>query len=135
MVTKISKNAFRNLLDECGFRNRVDKDGDFVVQLDADENFNYDVIIWFIINEESGTIQALAEAVDFEVSENEMAHALIKCNEWNKKSFTQAFLLENRFRIRNSVFNDEPISESFIIENLIKFSLSNFWQFFCSTVK
>jgi len=136
MVTKISKNAFRNLLDECDLSSKLTQSGNFIVSLEADNDFGHNVDIMFFINEETGRLDSLGVAdSDFNISNDELAHAYVICNEWNRNYITQAYVADNSFWVSYSIIIDEPVSESFIKENFIRISTSVFWQFFCSLVK
>ncbi len=134
MVTKIKKSDFRKLIDECGYNHKIDSDGDFLMILSADKDFGHDVFIWFIVNEDSGTLIAMAEAEDFNISDDNLAIAYIKCNEWNINNTMKGYINNGQFRISYTIFNDEPVSESFIKENFIKLCPSVFWKFYCSLV-
>lgn len=132
MVNKVTKANFRDLLDKAGYSHRIDDDGDFIVILDADNDFSHDVVIWFTINDKS-TVRAFAEAVDFKISDNDLAQILIKCNDWHiKYNVGSAYVNNNRLFIQNALFLDQPVSEQFIIDNFIKINLTLFWKFFCS---
>jgi arsenate reductase-like glutaredoxin family protein len=131
MIDKITKSKFRNLLDEVGYRTALDSDGDFYNVLDADEDFNHDVVVYYIVNEEKHTVSVIAIASDFDVKENDKAHALLKCNQWNiDHTIGQAYLKKNEIQFRCGFFLDEPISESFVKENVIKTSTSLAWSFY-----
>jgi len=136
MVKNVSKIEFRSYLDEIGFPNKIDSDGDVSVIFNADNDFGHDVYMFFRFSEENqGKISAFAVAPDFKINDDEVAHLLIKCNEWNaNSSIGIAYCVNKQPRISNVVFTDEPVSESFLKENFIKLTLQSFWKFFCSLV-
>jgi len=136
MIDKITKSRFRQLLDEVGYRTALDNDGDFYTVLDADEDFNHDVFVYYVVNEEKHAVSVIAIASDFELRENDKANALIKCNQWNySHTVGQAYLKEGEIQFRCGFFLDEPISESYVKENVIKTSTSLAWNFYSNLNK
>ncbi len=136
MIDKITKAKFRQLLDEVGYRTAIDSDGDFYTILDADDDFDHDVNVFYIVNEENHTVSVLAGAADFEVRDSDKANALLKCNQWNMGHLLgTAYLKGNVIEYRTGFFLDEPVSEIYIKANVIKESTGNAWRFFCSLKK
>jgi hypothetical protein len=137
MIDKITKSELRELLDQLNLTHRILDDGNFVCFLDADEKFGYDVNILFSINEDQGSLNVFGCSPKFKISENMVAHALVKCNDHNRESYIgQAYLdKDDDVCISYTVCIDEPVSESFIKENIIKLSIGTFWKFYCDFVK
>jgi len=137
MVKNVSKNELRGYLDELGLVNKIDSDGDVAVLFEADENFGHDVYMYFNFSDENkGKITAFAVAPEFKINNDDVAHLLIKCNEWNTNTLVgMAYCINNQPRISNVIFTDEPVSESYFKENFLKLTLQMFWKFYCSLVK
>lgn len=137
MVTKISKKDFRKLLDELNISSKLTENGFISVILDADEDFGYDVVVFFNVDENSGELTGLSSTVgtDFDIPDNELANSYIICNEWNSTHIVKAYVRDNSFWTRYIVFNDESVSEDFIKENFIKICIGISWKFYCSLVK
>lgn len=135
MIDKITKSGFRALLDSVGYRHSVDEDGDYFMILNADDTFSHDVVVYYIINEKNSTVKVLGVASGFKISNNDRAHALLKCNQWHQRFLVgQAYLQNDRLEFSLGFFLDEPVSESYVKENVIKLSSHLAWKFF-STLK
>jgi hypothetical protein len=135
MLDSITKAAFKDILDKADFHYLIDRDGDFTSDFSSDDDFSRSVQYWFIVNEEKSRIAFLADAEDYVLSDDELPHALIKCNEWNEAHNVGIAYVDMKMkkpRFSAAMFIDEPISEEYIVGNFIKLFPSLAWKFFCS---
>lgn len=130
MVNSISSSFIRGLCDELGLNTKIDSDGDIAIRLEADSDFNHDVIIFLrVIDNKLLRVFAMSE---IKVTQSQVGKTLIALNEYNNKSvYMKAYIgtdgspITERFELI-----DENVSEEFIKENCIKLMLNQSWKFF-----
>ena len=129
LLNKITPDCFRDLLDELNLTHRKVSDSDFMVPLEADDDFDHNVHIVFCIQE--SRMQAWACVNGYGV-ENPYEDSLRFCNKWNKeKVMPKAYLDDDGdFIVEISLFTDEPLDEEYVKTNFIRVSCSFIWSFF-----
>lgn len=139
MTKGLTKEKLRSFLDKAGYAHRVADNGSFLMVLDADEDFGYDVGILFSIEgENEDVLNVNGWAVKFPVNDENKASLVFLCNKWNAthkipKSYVD--LENNRVEVECDFFLDEPVSEEYIYENCIKLPVSGMWNFYKSLVE
>jgi len=137
MIKNPTKEQLRQLMDKAKLSHAVDDDGDFYVILHADQDYGYNVAIWFILNDK-GILSVRAYSFDFKVNDQNKANIMFLCNKWNtEKRLPKAVLNLDRNQVQAEfdAILDEPVSEEYIIENCIKLPVSSSWNFFKSLVE
>jgi len=134
MIEKLTKSYLRQVLDKLQLPTTMDDDGNYHVVLDADEDFDHDVIINFMLDENDGWFKILGFARDFGVDQANMTKAILTCNQYNVDSALPAptafVSIENdAIMLRRCFYIDKPVSEEFLI-NEIKFTIGSIWNFF-----
>lgn len=132
MIDRLSKQQLRELLDEIGYRTAVDNDGDYYIIMAADTDFNHDVVVYFLFEEKQSRLQIVAEAIAPAFNESFMPNILVKCNRWNSEKYFGKAVITNEKKIRfvHAFLLDEPTSKAYVVENVIKLTVSLAWRFF-----
>ncbi|MCM1110310.1 MAG: YbjN domain-containing protein [Clostridium sp.] len=129
MVNSITRDSIRAFLDQLNTPTRIDNDGDLFMVLEADEDFNHDVVIYFFVKDNSLGIYAFAH--DYKVPEDKMLDALIAVNKHNADTkYPKAFIKDNTVQTEYWYLLDEEVSEEYIKENCLKMIISLTWRFF-----
>lgn len=139
MIKGLSLAVLRGLIDKAGYSHKIDEDGDILMTLNADNDFGYDVYIFFQIQGENDTILKITGyAFDFPVNNDNKANLVYLCNKWNReKRLPKAYvdIENNRVIAEENYFLDEAVSEEYVLESCIKLTTSGIWGFFKSLVK
>ncbi len=139
MIKGLTNEQLRTLLDKAGYAHKVTENGSFLMFLDADKDFGYDVgIIFSMQGKDKNTLNITGWATKFPVNDENKASLVFLCNKWNKsyrlpKSYVD--LDDNTVTVECDFFLDEPVSEEYILENCIKLPVPLIWSFFKSLVK
>ena len=107
-----------------------DEDGDYFSIMPKDNDFNHNVLVFFILDENVNKFQ-MYSMTDFSTTKVEAAVRF--CNKWNsERSFGQAFFREDSksFHITCSLNNPENVSISYLKDDFVRFNLSVIWQFY-----
>lgn len=107
-----------------------DKDGDLFIKLARDDEYNHDVVIYFILSGGGAKLQMLG-MTNFKPNVGRSS-ALEVCNEWNsEKSFGQAYVTKDmEFRINAAVDNPGDLPREYVATSVVQFYLAAFWMFF-----
>lgn len=134
MVNGISRDIIRNCLDSLSTSTRIDDDGDLFTILSADKDFDHDVIIYFIVDEDWVSLNAYAS--DYEVSDSNKGRVLLALNDFNKdyKVVKGCLVNNNVIRFEHSFFFAEGVTEEHIKRNL-KLTIATIWKGFCELNK
>lgn len=133
MTSKLTKVSLRGMLDEMKIYHKVDDDGDYVIVQEADKDFEHDVYIWMILNEETNVLSILGKCPGLKIDNGNKAQSIVKCNSHNSgHHFMTAFLGNDEvISVRQSFLFDEEVSEKHIKEDCIKFTFGMIWRFYC----
>ena len=132
MIDRLSKQQLRELLDEIGYRTASTSSGDYYLKLEADTEFNYTVVVVFELDEKLSRLQIWAQALEFEFTDMHKPIFMVKCNRWNNENFLGKAILtnENKIRFEYAFLLDEPTSKAYVVENVIKLTVTLAWRFF-----
>lgn len=128
MVTSININYVRNLCDKKGFDTKLTDSGNLILRLDADNDYNKDVVILYMVDDNRLTAYGVG-GVD--VDQDEIAEALIRINRYNENSvYLTAFLTDDgSVRVTRSEYVDCGVSEKFI-DDFIGSTIGMIWRFY-----
>lgn len=134
MVNNISRDFIRNCLDSLNTSTRIDDDGDLFTILSADKDFNHDVIIYFIVDEDWVSLNGYAG--DYEVSDSNKGRVLLALNDFNKeyKVVKGCLVNNNVIRFEHSFLFAEGVTEEHIKRNL-RLAIATIWKGFCELNK
>lgn len=134
MVNNISRDFIRNCLDSLNTSTRIDDDGDLFTILSADKEFNHDVIIYFIVDENWVSLNGYAN--DYKVSDSNRGRVLLALNDFNKeyKVVKGCLVNNNVIRFEHSFLFAEGITEEHVKLNL-KLAIATIWKGFCELNK
>ncbi len=131
MPSEISQKYISDLLDELNFESGIDYDCDLFIILDADSDFEYNVQIYYTV-EDNHWLRVWAIAPDFDsqcANKQKVLDAINKCNAAQK--FVKAYLMnDNRIIIERYELIDEYVSDDYIKINCLKAVSSALWQAF-----
>ncbi len=126
----INQSTLRDLLDEAGIATKKDDEGDLMTVLSADDDFPYDMVAWFIVDEDNW-LTIIARSFDFKV-----ADPLPLANEYNRTHRSVSCVAEEEAVFFKLAFLlDEEVSSQYVIENCLRFGLSCSWRSFCDLWK
>ena len=133
MVTRISRDLIRRCLDDFA-STRIDDDGDIFTIMSADRDFNHDVIVYFIVDEDWVSVHGYAS--NYEVSDNNKGRVILALNDFNKeyKVVKGCLVNNNTIRLEHAFLFAEGVTEEHIKRNL-KLALSTIWKGFCEIDK
>lgn len=125
----INQSTLRDLLDEAGIATKKDDEGDLMTVLSADDDFPFDMIAWFMVEDNWLTI--ITRSFDFKVkdpytvaNEYNRTHRAVSCiAEDDAVFFKLGFLL------------DEEVSTQYVIENCLRFGVGCSWHSFADIWK
>lgn len=135
MVKSININYVRNLCDKVGFDTKLDDNGVLSLAMEADEDYNYNVLVAFAVTEENDRLIAVVCSA-MEISQKNIADALIRINKYNADSiFLTAYLTENgNVRLTRTAFVDKGISEESLLQ-FIEAIPPLAWEFYKNNFK
>ena len=118
MVHSIDINYVRNLCDKAGFNTKLTEEGTLILILEADEDYNYNVLVAFRVTEDNDGLIATGLSA-MEISQKNIADALIRINKYNEDTLLlKAYLTEDgNVRVTRTEFVDKGVSE----ESLARF--------------
>lgn len=128
-MKNVTLEQLRELLDEAGVRH-TKKEDVLIASLSADEDFGYDVLILFTV--EDSRIRGIAGSGGFQAPRANRFQALEFCNQWNDgKAAPRAYLdEEGYFRLDSSLYTDVDVDASYIKDGFISLFMASSWQFF-----
>lgn len=134
MIDRISRDIIRNCLDSLSTSTRIDDDGDLFTILSADKDFDHDVIIYFIVDEDWVSLNGYAS--DYEVSDSNKGRVLLALNDFNKeyKVVKGCLVNNNVIRFEHSFLFAEGVTEENIKRNL-RLAIATIWKGFCELNK
>ncbi len=134
MTRTITVNKFRELLDELSLTHKKVGDHTFRMPIPMDDDFEETLGISFEVREQK--IQAWAAIPGFGV-ENPRSDSLEFCNLWNRKKVSPKVYVDKDgdFIAEQTIYIDEEVSDEFIKENFIMFSIVTMREFFSTLSK
>lgn len=132
MINKLTKADLRQILDKCKYATALDDDGDYYLIMSADANFDHDVVVYFVVNEEHGRLNIQSFPIDYEIDEADMHKAVYICNSFNSEYYRPIVHVNPRRRViaQTTWFITDEVSEEYMMKE-IKGSVSSMWSFFC----
>jgi len=134
-VAPVSRERIRAVLDKRSVRHKIDKDGDLVVSMSADEDVPYDVAVFLSIeNEYIFAVRAIPSA---EIAQDKQSDAILFANKWNKvKRWPKAFLHDGYNRVVGELHHDlEQGVHDELLEDMVRMSISASWAMFKELAK
>lgn len=126
----IDKSLIREYLDELHIATRTDDDGDLVIVQSADEDFQHDVVIFVIVNDNRLSFAAGAPGY------KPAGDPLFLANRHNcRRNLPTAVVRDSNIRMECSFLLDEEVSKAYIVENCIKMPLGSIWRAFVGLEK
>lgn len=132
MPSEISQRYISDILDSCNFDSRIDEDCDLMVILHADNDFGYNVQIYYTV-EDNKWLRVWGVAPHFDsrcYNKQRVLEAINVCNLNHK--IVKAYLQPNGTRIICERYEliDEYVSEDYIKNNCIKMNTALIWKAF-----
>lgn len=125
----ITQSQVRDILDEVNIPSRIDSDGNLYTVLPADDDFGYDVAIYFVVHDDSLLLHAFA--VGLNVPEPSTVDVLVGINELAiKNKFPKAYIYDHTIMCDHWVVLDEEVSPEYVRENCIRMIIPFMWGFF-----
>lgn len=119
----LTKDQIRGYLDSLNVATRIDKDGDLLIQLSADDEFGHDVFIHVIVDSRSLCFYGVSP--DYEVS-----NPLYLANRSNGRlNYPTAVVREDQIRMEYALFITEDVSDEYI-KGCLNRILSAIWKSF-----
>lgn len=105
--------------------------GTIVAKLDADDDYRYDVLLTFNLDEETGKLQINGYSPKLKATGNRVSDALLFCNNYNKnKAFLSVYYdMDDQDFNASWTMLTEGASDEYIQQN-IKIIAVCIWQFF-----
>lgn len=129
MIKGISRDLIRSFLDKMGISSRVDNEGDLFMVLSADEQFDHDVVVFFLVKDDSLGVYAFAS--DYKVPEDKMLDAIVAVNQYNAtRKYPKVYIKDNVIQCEYWFLLDEEVSEEYIVQNCLRMLIQLCWQFF-----
>lgn len=112
------------------------RDGVIFTHLDADDDYRYDVLVTFNLDEDTGKLQVSGYSTNMKATGDRVSDALLFCNKYNEE---KAFLSVH-YDMDDQDFNaswtmlTQGVSDEYIQQN-IKIIIVCIWQFFVKAGK
>lgn len=132
MPSSISQRLISDSLDEIGIDSNIDSDCDLYVILHADDDFRYNVQIYYVV-QDNKWLRIYAVSPNFEsrcYNKQKTLEAINKCN--SELKMAKVYLHSNGTRIIVERYEliDEYISEDYLKKNILKFNTACIWKTF-----
>lgn len=116
----------RTLFDRINVPTRLDADGDIIVTLDADVDFDYEVIVCVTV-ENGSRLAFIGWASGYEPK----GDLLVLANRHNsRRNYPTAVVRSGMIRMEYSFLIDEEVSDEYISETCIRQTISSIWSSF-----
>ena len=128
MIHTLTKKQLRELIQDAEFACTQDEDGDLMLVLEADEDFPFDVTLWFNVTSEGENFNAIARCEELEVED-----VLEFANEYNLNStFLKAVSTDGESALGFDVScNLNGLSEDYFVRNYIEGFIGEVWSAYC----
>ena len=128
MIHALTNKQLRELIEDAEFACSVDEDGDLTLTLAADDDFPFDVNVWFNVTSEGENFNAIARCLDLEVED-----VLEYANEFNLNScYLKAVSTDGESALGFDVScNLNGLSEEYFIHNYIERFIGEVWTAYC----
>lgn len=119
----LTKEQIRGYLDSLKVATGIDKDGDLLIQLSADDDFGYDVFIHVVVDPVCISFYGVSPAY-------EVTNPLYLANRCNGRlNYPTAVVRDGEVRMEYALFITEDVSEDYIKGSLNRI-LSAIWKAF-----
>ena len=130
MPSEISQRLISDALDEIGFESYIDNDCDLFIVLHADNDFKYNVQIYFQV--ENNWLRVFAVSPEFDSKCYNRQRNLEAVNQCNcDLKTTKTYCNKNRIVVERYELIDEYVSDNFLSQNCLKLTVSAIWKTFC----
>jgi hypothetical protein len=132
MAFTYTKAQLKNVLVDKKIYDGTDDDGDFYYILEADDKFDHDVVVYFILDPKKGGITCQSFAKHFEIKDANMAKMIMTCNEWNKQYiYPRAFVnTDSKIVTLDYLFYAIGSVEDAELGEMLHGYVSQSWRFF-----
>lgn len=127
MKNELTREFLRNLLDECCFVTRIDKEGDICALLDADDDFPHDVVLYFLIREGWMGMHAFVPDWNLNLTPEQQFHIENRFN--SERKLPKLYFRDDTLILEHWIVIESNFSKTFII-NSIKYLTGIFWKSF-----
>jgi hypothetical protein len=128
-IKHIGRDELQTLLAGMDIDCAVDSKGTLYCVFPADDDFDHDVVFYFTPDDDGWFgIEAVADG--FDLSEDEIGHALVFCNDFSRRArLPKAFIANGRLKLDQWTVFPEATDDEYISQ-YIELVLTMCWSFF-----
>jgi hypothetical protein len=86
-VQEFDRKMVKSFLESADLHYLTDSDGDFRIDLPADDDVKCDLEVWLLISDEQEEILSIMIRSDKRIPRQEQGRALLLCNTWNADNY------------------------------------------------
>lgn len=128
-IKHITRDELQRLLTDMDLEPIVDSEGALYCVLPADDDFPHDVVFHFT-HDDDGWFGVEAIADEFNLSEDEVASAMVFCNQFSRRArIPKAFVQNGRYKLDQWIVFPASTDDDYI-KQYIELILTMCWSFF-----
>jgi hypothetical protein len=133
VVSPISIDRVRRVLDKLSISHKVDDDGDIAFVLNADDDVAYDVVCFLMLKGSNKEVYQIMLIPSKAIPARKQGEALLACNQWNvEKLYPAAYLQpgdESKVVAMYGIDLEKGIHDE-LLEDFTRSIVSMGWEFF-----